>query len=625
MKSRTRKSKKSKISDIKMQKPLLSLSNEQKKKANELSLPVKQKKDQNVWETLLIPFKVIRDAVHGDIWITEFEAKIIDRKVFQRLRHIRQLGPTYLVYPDAHHTRFEHCLGTFYMAKKIILSVQRNYKNRNLVFRNFHHRLAEHGLQIFSLNTRDIVMIRIAALLHDAAHAPFGHLLEKEGNVLKLTQWADRDRLNYFFEKCGMKELMESHLKAIVGETEARNFLEELEKILQAIEGANPETGEVIQDGFPEDIAVGKLEHPYIGDIIGNTICADLLDYVLRDSYFTGLRLSKEVRLVNNFAVIGKNMRTARLTLLLVRKARLRLDTLSEAIEFLRRRYFLAERVYYHRVKTSASAMIIDVIYTYLRQIERNSQKIEFLMEYGDDVLLHELSSLDRTSISLEEYDINRVKKIIEHLDRRSLFKPVYTIHNRTEGRESIKIRQIIERFANPEERYVFEKYIENLLGLETGSVIIYVTKKDLGKAARTRCLWVEGDVKPLEDIGKERTLLKQELETLKRKYEELWTLHVFIDKEMVNDWGKYVAGFCKHHLIEINDVEDEELSIAKPLEEWEIYLTVCVPEDVAISKLQRRKFRAEVMALKARSDTYGKLGLSREQMAKVFSDMVSK
>lgn len=609
--SRTQKMKKRQRSDSRTQKSSIS---------NNLGT------DRDSWNQFLLPFKVIRDSVHGDIWVTEFEAKIIDTDVFQRLRHIRQLGPTYFVYPDAHHTRFEHCLGTLYMAQKIADSVERNYRNRTLIFRNFSHKLAEKLIHIFPLNSRDIVMIRIVALLHDAAHVPFGHLLEKEGNVLKSTQWADRNRLNYFFERCGIQEIIESYLKDIVGDTEAKEFVEEIKRILRAIEGADPDTGVLIQHEFAEDISVGKLEYPYRGDIIGNTICADLLDYVLRDSYFTGLKLSEEVRLINNFALIGESKRKARLTLLLVRKGRLRLDTLSEAVEFLRQRYFLAERVYYHRVKTSASAMIIDVLHTYLRKIKQKQGKIEFMMKYGDDVLLHEVCSPSNLpTADFDERDISLIRKITENLQHRSLYKPVYTVHSRTEGKESVRINRIIERFSDPEERYSFQEYIESLLGLEPGTVIIYVTKKDLGKAARTRCLWIDADVKPLEDIGKERTLLKQELETLRKKYEQLWTLHVFLDKSKIGKWGKYIAGFCKHKLIEINDVEDEELAQAKALEEWEIFLKACVPKDVAISAQQQEKFRAQVIAAKGRNDAYQKLGLPKEELSKVFSSMISK
>jgi len=579
------------------------------------------------WENLIRPFKVIRDAVHGDIWVTKLEAKIIDEKIFQRLRQIRQLGPTYLVYPSAHHTRFEHCLGTMHMAQKIINAVQRNFKNRNLVFREHSHRFAGNGLHMFPSTKRDIVLVRVVALLHDAAHVPFGHILEKEGNVLKRTQWADEDRVKYFFGKNGMEESIESHLRDVVGQGDAKEFVKDLKKVLRAIEGVDPESGEIIQEEVPEDKAVGKLTHPYVGDIVGNTICADLLDYVLRDSYFAGLKLSQEVRLINNFAIVGRSREEARLTLLLVRKGRLRLDTLSEAVELLRQRYFLAERAYYHRVKTCASAMIINALYGYLRRLKGNEKKIRFLMEIGDDELVRELCLLDESDAKnqKERREIMLIKNTIERFRSRRLYVPVYMIHSRTEGKALNRIRDLIRRFTDPEERYRFQNYIENLMDLEPGSVIIYVTKKDLGKAARTRCLWSDGDVKPLEEIGKTRALLEQELDTLRRKYEELWRLYVFLDRGLVDVWGKYVAGFCKRRMVEINDIENEELSKAKALEEWEIFLDVSIPSSTGISKEQRQKFRNEVISIKTRNDEYQKLGVSKEEMNRIFSTLIPK
>lgn len=61
----------------------------------------------------------IRDVVHGLIGRTAKEVEIINTRVFQRLRRIHQLAMAQLVYPGAHHNRFEHCLGTMHIAGKI--------------------------------------------------------------------------------------------------------------------------------------------------------------------------------------------------------------------------------------------------------------------------------------------------------------------------------------------------------------------------------------------------------------------------------------------------------------------------------------------------------------------------
>ena len=70
--------------------------------------------------------KLIRDAVHGDIEMTALEVELMDTPEIQRLRGIRQLGTAYLVFPSAVHTRFEHSLGTSWMAHRMLNALRRS-------------------------------------------------------------------------------------------------------------------------------------------------------------------------------------------------------------------------------------------------------------------------------------------------------------------------------------------------------------------------------------------------------------------------------------------------------------------------------------------------------------------
>src|SRR5215831_8262543 len=106
--------------------------------------------------------KLIRDAVHGDIEMGPLEIELIDTPEFQRMRGIRQLGTAYLVYPSAVHTRFEHSLGTSWMAHRIVEALRTH----------------------ISIDTDTETLIRVCALLHDITHIPFGHTLEDERRVL---------------------------------------------------------------------------------------------------------------------------------------------------------------------------------------------------------------------------------------------------------------------------------------------------------------------------------------------------------------------------------------------------------------------------------------------------------
>ncbi len=95
----------------------------------------------------------IRDPVHGSMHFTELERKIIDTPQMQRLRNIRQLAMAHLIYPGAHHTRFEHSLGTCHLADRMANAIGLGKKERRRV--------------------------RLAALLHDIGHISFSHEAEE--------------------------------------------------------------------------------------------------------------------------------------------------------------------------------------------------------------------------------------------------------------------------------------------------------------------------------------------------------------------------------------------------------------------------------------------------------------
>ncbi|ASJ13973.1 HD domain-containing protein [Thermococcus radiotolerans] len=93
--------------------------------------------------------KLVHDPIHGHIELDDFALRLVDTPEFQRLRRITQLGLAFLAYPSAKHTRFEHSLGTFYLAKRIA---------------GYNPGIEEGAVY--------------AALLHDLGHYPFSHTLE---------------------------------------------------------------------------------------------------------------------------------------------------------------------------------------------------------------------------------------------------------------------------------------------------------------------------------------------------------------------------------------------------------------------------------------------------------------
>ena len=109
---------------------------------------------------------VIRDPVHRDIPLTTEELRVLDTAEIQRLRSVRQLGAAHLVYPGAQHTRFEHSVGTAHLALRMAESANGVRDTRGASFGGY--------------DPQELRVIRIAALVHDCTHLPFGHNIEDQ-------------------------------------------------------------------------------------------------------------------------------------------------------------------------------------------------------------------------------------------------------------------------------------------------------------------------------------------------------------------------------------------------------------------------------------------------------------
>ncbi|HEX5581234.1 MAG TPA: HD domain-containing protein, partial [Gemmatimonadaceae bacterium] len=107
-------------------------------------------------------FDIIRDPIWNNIRLDPLARRLVDTPVFQRLRYVRQLGHAYLVYPGATHSRFEHALGAYHLARQTLAL------------------LAERG-ELAGLAPGECEVVRAAALLHDVGHYPFSHALEEIG------------------------------------------------------------------------------------------------------------------------------------------------------------------------------------------------------------------------------------------------------------------------------------------------------------------------------------------------------------------------------------------------------------------------------------------------------------
>jgi HD superfamily phosphohydrolase len=107
-------------------------------------------------------FVIIRDPLWNNVRVDGLAMQLVDTPAFQRLRYVRQLGWVYLVYPGATHTRFEHAVGAYHLARRAL-------------------GLLEERGDIAQVPSEECQLVRVAALLHDIGHYPYSHALEEIG------------------------------------------------------------------------------------------------------------------------------------------------------------------------------------------------------------------------------------------------------------------------------------------------------------------------------------------------------------------------------------------------------------------------------------------------------------
>src|SRR3989449_2739310 len=204
---------------------------------------------------MLKPIAEIRDPVHGYVKITEVERDLIDSPFIQRLRRIHQLAGAYLVYPGAVHSRFEHVIGTMNVAGMIAESLSKR----------------------IGIDNDEIQEVRLAALLHDAGHGPFSHMYEEV--LTEKTDITHEDISQRVILETSIKEILEKH-------------------------GFSPKK--------MSELCVGKqtTKPPYMNEIIAGGHSADIMDYLLRDSYFTGVEYGRVdiYRVIDSLYVVENHL-----------------------------------------------------------------------------------------------------------------------------------------------------------------------------------------------------------------------------------------------------------------------------------------------------------------------------
>ncbi len=292
-------------------------------------------------EQKLTEEKVFKDPIHHYIHVRDRVIwDVIGTKEFQRLRRIRQLGTTYLVFHGAEHSRFQHSLGVYEIVRRIVDDV---FTGRP------------------EWREEERLVTLCAALLHDLGHGPFSHAFE---NVFELDH----------------------------------------EQYTQAILLGNTEVNEVLSrvaPDFPERVAnvIEKTYHDkLVVSLISSQIDADRMDYLQRDSYYTGVsyghfdmeRILRVMRPTEEQAVI-------------------KYSGMHAVEDYIMSRYQMYWQVYFHPVSRSAEVILIKILHR-ARQLYQEGYIFEtnptlFIPFFKERVTVEDYVALDE-SVLLSSFQL---------------------------------------------------------------------------------------------------------------------------------------------------------------------------------------------------------------------------
>ncbi|HEY0528284.1 MAG TPA: HD domain-containing protein [Gemmatimonadaceae bacterium] len=240
-------------------------------------------------------FEILRDPVWNNIRVDELTLNLVDTEVFQRLRYVRQLGWTYLVYPGATHTRFEHALGTHHLSRRTLA-------------------LLCEAEDAASISDVEQTIVRSAALLHDVGHYPFSHALEEIGAL------HHEDVARPLITGGRVAELLSARLGA---DAPSKVF----------------------------DLISGRSESALQG-LISGSLDLDKIEYLKRDAFMCGVPYGEiDVDRLTNSLVLVDDPASDRRAIGVREKALSALESLLFA------KYQMYRNVYWHHAVRSATAM----------------------------------------------------------------------------------------------------------------------------------------------------------------------------------------------------------------------------------------------------------------------------
>jgi len=344
----------------------------------------------------------IIDPIHDFVRVNSNELKIIDTPIFQRLRRIRQLSGAHLIYPGAQHTRFEHSLGVMHIASMA------------------GHALHEKGI----VSSDNIQNLRFAGLLHDIGHGPFSHLFEELLQKRKISH-----------ENIGRDII----LKTQIGDLISAN-------------GFNKK--------FITELAFGDSKFQFMNEIISGALSADIMDYLLRDGYFTG---AEHAKIDHNRLTYSLDVYKNKLAL--EKSALVNFETMMIS------RYQMFKAVYFHKTVRAGEVMLLESMYLAEEELGLSSISLNEYLKLTDEVILSKLLNLPERNSKLRI-----AKKIATDYLNRNLFKSVFEVSVTGNAITKKRMQSIREEVSKKSKVDINEVFVDSS---NTPSIPLSPSKKE--------------------------------------------------------------------------------------------------------------------------------------------------
>ncbi|XP_020327848.1 deoxynucleoside triphosphate triphosphohydrolase SAMHD1 isoform X2 [Oncorhynchus kisutch] len=221
---------------------------------------------RKLWQMAAENTKVFNDPIHGHVEMHPLLVRFMDTPQFQRLRHIKQLGGAYFVFPGASHNRFEHSIGVGYLAGRLV------------------QELSERQPELL-ISSRDILCVQIAGLCHDLGHGPFSHMFDSMfiPKMHPKSKWKHENASLAMFDHLVSVNALEPVMK-----DHGLVLPDDLVFIKEQIAG--PQNTVPLRQGWPYE---GRPEEKsFLYEIVANKmsgIDVDKWDYFARDCYHLGI------------------------------------------------------------------------------------------------------------------------------------------------------------------------------------------------------------------------------------------------------------------------------------------------------------------------------------------------